>query len=381
MALVGSVRDEPPDVCAVGSAPQCLWLIGHGLSGLQQRGHPRGDTPMASSGMKLLRAITVALLAVLAILIPSNVLADETHHIYRTDGYGVWLHATAELHGPLITVIPEGARFDVSCFEISDYVEGDPVWLYGTSDYGVGFVTDFYVDTTWNSTADLVAQGIPACGTQAPAGDSGSSSGGTSGDSGTISNLSPCMEMYPNGFQSSTDIFGGTEMNWDREASLYQVCEGFGAPEGLSLSPSMQCALIAAAATYGGPVISEGISRGCQAGSIISDLESGQYLNGAASVACDYFGQVFATGTGIFAAGAAAGTGPGAVAVGVQTYRALAAGFKVACGGLFDGGAHDFGEWLESSHQTNVAVDIIRHGQCLREQVRFGQTFWSAADC
>jgi hypothetical protein len=336
---------------------------------------------MASSSKNLLCAIIVALLAAAAILIPSNVLAAQTHHIYRTDGDGVWLHTTAGLEGPLITVIPEGAQFDVSCFEISDHVEGNPVWLYGTSAYGVGFVTDFYVDTTWNTTDDLLAQGIRACGTQAPAVDTGSPSSETPSSSVTTATLPPCMEAFGNGTQSSTGIFGGTEMNWDREASLYQVCEGFGAPEGLTLSPSMQCALIAAAATYGGPVINVGVTTGCQVGSVASDIASGNYLGGAAGLACDYFGEIFSTGVGVFAAGAASGTGPGAVVVGVETYRALSASFKIVCGGLFDGGAHDFGVWLESSHQTNIAVDIVRHGQCLREQVRFGQTFWSAAAC
>ncbi len=65
----------------------------------------------------------------------------------------------------------------------------------------------------------------------------------------------------------------------------------------------------------------------------------------------------------------------------VQTYGGLAASFKVVCGGLFGGGAHDVGEWLGSDHQSNVAGDIVRHRQCLREQVRFGITTWSPAAC
>jgi hypothetical protein len=143
----------------------------------------------------------------------------------------------------------------------------------------------------------------------------------------------------------------------------------------------MQCALIAAAATFGGPILSVATSRGCEAGSIVTSLSNGDYLGLTKGVACSYFSEVFATGVGIVVAGATAETGPGAVAIGVTAYRALAAGLKIACSGLLDGGAKALGVKLESRHETNVALDIERKNKCLRMKKLAGVRTWSATSC
>jgi len=193
----------------------------------------------------------------------------------------------------------------------------------------------------------------------------------------------PCILRYPSGVQRTTKISGGAQTLYDRQASLYQVCEGFGAPEhvGFTLTPSMQCALIAAAATYGGPVVNAGVSRGCDAGSIYNAYRSGDWLGAAKSYGCGYFSTIFAGGVGVFAAGAAAETGPGAVAVGVATYRALAASLKLVCGGVFKVAGTALGKKLEANHETHIAIDVIRHGKCITLKRRFGILQWSAVEC
>jgi hypothetical protein len=85
------------------------------------------------------------------------------HHIYRTGGDGVWLHTLPRISDGLIVVLPEGSEFIVECWEHGDDVNGNPVWLRGSSSLGSGYVTDYYVDTRWGTTDDLTAQGISSC--------------------------------------------------------------------------------------------------------------------------------------------------------------------------------------------------------------------------
>jgi hypothetical protein len=89
------------------------------------------------------------------------------HHVYNTGGAGVWLHSTPTIQDGLLTVLPEAAEFDPQCWTESEAVNGNPLWLFGSSGSATGYVTDFYVDTHWNITDDLTAQGIPSCDEQA----------------------------------------------------------------------------------------------------------------------------------------------------------------------------------------------------------------------
>ena len=87
--------------------------------------------------------------------------------VYRTGGDGVWLHESPGLSTPLKVVMPEGAQFNVDCFVTGqDNVNGNRLWLQGSYNGQTGAVTDYYIDTHWNTTQDLVNQGIEECGTQ-----------------------------------------------------------------------------------------------------------------------------------------------------------------------------------------------------------------------
>jgi hypothetical protein len=188
----------------------------------------------------------------------------------------------------------------------------------------------------------------------------------------------------PLGHQEQTSrshVIGGSRTTYNRAGSLFHICEGFGAPDKVNFSPAMKCAILAAAATFGGPGINVATNRLCSAVSIVDDLRSGNWLGIPSGAACGYFADIFAGGVGVFTAGATAETGPGAVAVGVTTYRAMAAGLKIACGGLLDGGAKALGIKIEAAHERHVALDVLRRGKCLSITKRFGQLQWAATSC
>lgn len=110
------------------------------------------------------RTLPVALLAFGATLWPATpASAEATHHVFRTEGQGVWLHTVPSVQDGLLVVLPEASEFVVQCWTTGDDVLGNSIWLYGSSALGTGYVTDYYVDTVWNTTADLEAQGIPNC--------------------------------------------------------------------------------------------------------------------------------------------------------------------------------------------------------------------------
>jgi hypothetical protein len=196
-----------------------------------------------------------------------------------------------------------------------------------------------------------------------------------------------CNSRYPSGQIQTVSVKGGTDTIYDRQASLETICAGFGAPEGLHLTPGMSCALIAAVAVWAGPEVNAGSSKLCDTTAIVEGYESGGWAGVSSSVAqekaCGYFSDVFAGGAGIFAAGATVETGPGAVAVGVGTYKALASFLNVACGGLLGGGASNLGKKLEADHETAVSLDVSREGKCLMLSQRSGLsgTSWHAVDC
>ena len=194
-----------------------------------------------------------------------------------------------------------------------------------------------------------------------------------------------CAAYYGPMKSVTKKVFGGHQTDYDRRSSLYQVCSGFGQPEALQLSLGMKCAFITAGAVMAGgatgPPGLVALDQLCGATDTLTELESGNWAGPAAGLACQFLGSVFAEGVGIFVAGATAPSGPGAVVAGTFTYRALAAGSAIACGGLFDGGAEALGIKLEADHETAIARDIVAHGKCLRNRTRFGFMQWSAADC
>jgi hypothetical protein len=191
----------------------------------------------------------------------------------------------------------------------------------------------------------------------------------------------PCFGYYGAVHSVTKKVVGGSQTDYDRRSSMYQVCAGFGQPEDLHLSLGMKCAFLTAGTVIAGspPGLSD-LDALCGATDTLTELESGNWGGAVAGEACQWLGSVFATGVGIFAAGATAATGAG-VLVGTVTYRALAAGSAIACGGLFDGGAVALGNKLEADHETDIARDIMAHGRCLRSSTRFGYMQWSAPAC
>ena len=186
-----------------------------------------------------------------------------------------------------------------------------------------------------------------------------------------------CRHQYPHGQQKTTSHVTVD----DQEFSLFEVCEGFGAPEGLLLTPPMKCAIIAAGAEFVGVRdVRDDVESLCKATDVVDAYQSGNWLGAAAGKACGYFSDIFAVGAGIAAGGAASETGPGAAAVGVGTYKALVASLKIVCGGIFDGGLTSLGAKFEADHETKVALSIVRDGKCLEDDQRHGVKF-SAVRC
>lgn len=175
-----------------------------------------------------------------------------------------------------------------------------------------------------------------------------------------------CQAAYPNGGSTSD---GGT-VTYDREGSLAQVCNGFGLGRA-QITPGMRCALIASAAVFdkqtAGP-----LNRLCDAKEVVQAFETGSWIGAGKTLACGAFGSLFAEAAGLTAAARFASP-----AVGVNTYRAMAAVVPIACKGIA-GGGEALGEYLESRHHANVRTDILRRGKCL--QITASSRF-SAVDC
>ena len=135
----------------------------------------------------------------------------------------------------------------------------------------------------------------------------------------------------------------------------------------------MQCAIIAAAAAFASPVVNAGVSAGCDGGDVIGHLRRGDWLGAAGSVGCGWFSDLFATSAGIFVAGAAIETGPGAAFAGYYTYQALDAGMKLVCGGVLTGPPTELGVKFEAGHEAAIAVDVIRHGSASGRPAQAGR--------
>lgn len=195
--------------------------------------------------------------------------------------------------------------------------------------------------------------------------------------------LDPCPESFPGPIKSKQEkAFGGSRTVFDRNSSLYLVCGGWGAPDGVQLTPAMQCAMIGGTATVFGLPIANLTNQACNVAEIARELRSGDWLGAAGGAACSYFGEMFAERAAIIVAGAAFETGPGAVAIGVITYRALSSGVGLVCAGGLSGGLQQLGVNLESEHQTDIAVDVVHENKCIaRRTGPLGTIFWSATSC
>ncbi|HEV7753843.1 MAG TPA: hypothetical protein VGO71_19985 [Baekduia sp.] len=195
---------------------------------------------------------------------------------------------------------------------------------------------------------------------------------------GSSNRRSPCPDGYPSGTTSRD----GKELTYDRQASVFQVaCVSFGAPEGVTLSSGMTCAMLAAIATYDGPRSALAADDLCDADGVVEALASGDWAGSAKGAACGLFAEIFAEGAGVAIAGATAESGPAAAIIGRSAYQALHAGLGLACGGLFSGGAAALGAQIEDRNEHNVAMDVVQHGKCMRYAPRFGHSPYRAIDC
>ncbi len=122
-----------------------------------------------------------------------------------------------------------------------------------------------------------------------------------------------CFEVYGSGAMRSKKVFGGSETNFDRDASLYQVCAGFGSPEDFTWSTSTKCAFISAATVLAGGKLADPALRSfdllCSTAEVTTALAAGDYGGLAKDEACELFGSLFATTTGLVAVGARRGGG------------------------------------------------------------------------
>ena len=187
-----------------------------------------------------------------------------------------------------------------------------------------------------------------------------------------------CLQQYPDQSQERN----GDLVIANRDLSLFDICSGaFGVSDDWTLTPEVQCALVAVAADH--------LSRGftvadnmCTARDITDKLSDADWLGLATGVGCQFFAALAARGGGILAAGATAPAGPGAVAVGLATYGALKESLSFVCEGLLNGDLDPkkVGEHLESKHEANVAVDVLTKGKCIQND-EGGNPKWSAVNC
>jgi hypothetical protein len=192
----------------------------------------------------------------------------------------------------------------------------------------------------------------------------------------------PCITVYGSGVQTTHNIFGGSETDYDRTASLFQQCEGFGSPDDREYSPEMKCALIAATGIVMGYPANVTTKDACDALGFADAVANGGWVSAAGGWACDLLSEAFAGRISVLAAGASSELGlRAALAVGKVTYRGLYAALRLTCSAVFDGGGYTFGYNLEAHHETAVALDIITKGECLRMRRVLGYISWSAAPC
>jgi hypothetical protein len=302
-------------------------------------------------------------------------------------------------------VIADGTLVGVACETTGDTVTDSATFTSNLWDElsNGGYIPNVDLDTQVNGSTP----GVPSCSSPAPAqpttapptsgggsggataggGSSGSAAGASGGNAGSPSTTlpahasDPCIPALGGGSETTHSYFLGTQTDFSRTESLYQLCEGFPFSGTHGYSTTMKCvALEAIIILDGSPPLNKQMDALCEATDVIDAVQSGQYLGVPGGWACDQFSDIFATGLGILAAGATSESGA-AVEVGVNVYRAINASLHLVCGAIFDGGAQTWGYNNEVSHEQQIAKQVYADGMCLRERTVFGDVFWSAASC
>lgn len=189
-----------------------------------------------------------------------------------------------------------------------------------------------------------------------------------------------CNQQYPASQRSQTRVGSATVSN--RAASLFQVCEGFGAGD-VTFTADMSCAVVALAADQiglGNAPDLAGAQNLCNTHTVLQAYRDGTWLKEGGKAACQFFGSVFADSLGVAAAGATVELGAAAVWVGVGTAHALSAGASLLCDGDLRDALTNFGAHLEADHEAHVARDVT-HGKCLSNDPGAVLKKWSAVDC
>lgn len=299
-------------------------------------------------------------------------------------------------------VVADGTLVSLACETTGDTVTDSAGFTSNLWDQlsSGGYVPNVDLDTQVNGATP----GVPACSAPAaapapapvstpssapaPTGGTGTSSGpGGSGGGSTAPALAahasdPCIHAWGSGAETTHSYFMGSQTDFSRTASLYQLCEGFPFSNGQGYSTTMKCVAMAALIALGGdPEANEQMDDLCEASDVVDALQTNNWLGVAGGWGCEQFSEVFSTGLGILAAGALSKSGPVAVTVGVYTYRAINATLHFVCGAIFDGGAQTWGYNNEVSHEQQIAAQVSNDGMCLREREVFGDVFWSAAAC
>ena len=118
----------------------------------------------ASRTMILMLAV-----AALTVSLAAPGLASKSVHPYRTDGQALNMRSGPGSNYDIVTTIPITAAFTAECHVSAQLVGGNPIWLRSVYGAARGWTADYYVDTRWNTTNELTAQGIPPCSSSTPA--------------------------------------------------------------------------------------------------------------------------------------------------------------------------------------------------------------------
>lgn len=148
--------------------------------GYRPDAHPTLRERIASSRLGRAALGSLAALGLLsgcATEVETDLVAFGPDHVYTvtgTNGDGVWLHGDPGLGdtGDLIKIMPEGTKFTADCYVIDTPIgsSGNPAWLHGRDQQGdAGYFADFYSDSRWDGVNTLEKQGLPVCGSLAPA--------------------------------------------------------------------------------------------------------------------------------------------------------------------------------------------------------------------
>jgi hypothetical protein len=126
------------------------------------------NSPATWAGTALastLRAAIVMLLACTAAFAAGVTDAHASLVVRMNSTVAVYTHPTADYRSIKVGSISPGASFIAECFWINTdaRVLQNPAYLRTTVNGVKVFLTDRWTSTVWNTTADLVRQGIPQC--------------------------------------------------------------------------------------------------------------------------------------------------------------------------------------------------------------------------